>query len=506
MRKTAIPFLVVLIISVITLPAIQTISASPDELKILSPHWEGILKEYKAAFEAYEATQGKTVEVTWVDLGGTSDIVKFIESEFEGKDPTDGIGWDLFWGGGVDPFINFAETNYLQGYNSTERSEIPESFAGIPMYDDLNDPPRWYGTALSGFGIVYNKAVLSAEGLPTPTTWEDLTKPEVKGWVGSADPRHSGSTHMAYEIMLQAYGWDEGLEIISLLGANVKSWPQSSSAIPKSVGAGDIAYGLAIDFYAWSEVNKHGEENIGYIMPEGLTVINPDSIGILNGAPNLEIAQDFVDFVLSTQGQKLWMLPVGAEGGPEEFTLGRLCILPDLYTELAGETIVPINPFEITTTLEYNATLGSSRWGLINDIIGALIIDSHADLVSSWSGIIETSNTLEEAGVTSDKISQAISKLGEAPLTEDAALGLNWSDTTVQNTKISEWHTFATEKYSDASSLSSLAGVDLIDTFKAQAQNNLYMGLGGGVVIGLVVGIVVVFMFMRRKEIAAVST
>jgi sensor c-di-GMP phosphodiesterase-like protein len=48
--------------------------------------------------------------------------------------------------------------------------------------------------------------------------------------------------------------------------------------------------------------------------------------------------------------------------------------------------------------------------------------------------------------------------------------------------------------------------VELIDTFKAQAQNNLYMGLGGGVVIGLVVGIVVVFMFMRRKEIAAVST
>jgi ABC-type Fe3+ transport system substrate-binding protein len=507
MRKVSIALLLMLSLSVL-IPAITLVAAVPVELKILSPHWEGIRDEFKAAFEAHEATQGKDVVVTFADLTGTSTIVNFIDSEFAST--PDGIGFDIFWGGGVDPFIVQAEKGQLQGY------QVPAaildkvaggeaSVAGVPMYDNVHDPPRWYGTALSGFGIIYNKAVLAAEGLPEPLTWLDLTDPEVKGWVGSADPRHSGSTHMAYEIILQAYGWDEGLELATLLGANVKTWPQSSSAIPKSVGAGDIAYGLAIDFYAWAEVNKVGAENVGYVMPEGLTVINPDSIGILKGAPNLEIAQDFVDYVLSEAGQKLWMLPPGADGGPIVETLGRMCVIPDLYTELAAETIVPTNPFEITNTLDYNATLGSARWGLVNDLIGALIIDSHTDLVSAWSAIIEADQTLQSADITSTKITEAITKLGSAPLTEAEALELDWDDPQVQNTAISDWHTAALTKYSEASSLATAAGVELVENLKAQAQTNLLTGLGGGAVVGLVVGVALAYVMGRRSEIAAIG-
>jgi ABC-type Fe3+ transport system substrate-binding protein len=501
MKKRAIILSLTIILATLVIPSVfVTVRAQTTELRILSPHWEGILKEYEAVFESMYPE----VDVVWTDLGGTSDIVKFIDSEFT-KTP-EGIGWDLFWGGGVDPFIDQAEKDHLEGYQvpSEILDEIPASLGGVPMYDDINSPPQWYGSALSGFGIIYNKAILAAEGLPEPSTWEDLTEPEVKGWVSSADPRHSGSTHMAYEIMLQAYGWEKGLEIATLLGANVKSWPQSSSAVPTAVGSGDVAYGLAIDFYAWSEVDRVGADKIGYVMPEGLTVINPDSIAILKGAPNLEVAQNFVDFVLSSEGQKLWMLPVGAEGGPTTYLLGRLCVMPDLYDELANETIVPINPFTITSTLEYNATLGSDRYGLVNDLLGALIIDSHTDLVSAWSAIIETNQTLNEAGVSSNLIDQAISELGSAPLTETQALALNWSDPEVQNTYISDWHTFAPEKYSDAIALSTSAGAELVETLRAEAQSNLMMGLGGGIVIGIVAGVAIAYGLMRRRETAAI--
>ncbi len=501
MKKRGVILSLTILLATLVVPSIfVTVRAQTTELRILSPHWEGILKEYEAVFEAMYPE----VDVVWTDLGGTSDIVKFIDSEFT-KTP-EGIGWDIFWGGGVDPFIDQADKGHLQGYQvpSEILDEIPASLGGVPMYDNINSLPQWYGSALSGFGIIYNKAILAAEELPEPSTWEDLTDPEVKGWVSSADPRHSGSTHMAYEIMLQAYGWEKGLEIATLLGANVKSWPQSSSAVPKAVGAGDVAYGLAIDFYAWSEVDKVGADKIGYVMPEGLTVINPDSIAILNGAPNLEVAQNFVDFVLSSEGQTLWMLPVGAEGGPTTYLLGRMCVMPDLYDTLSDVTIVPINPFTITSTLEYNATLGSERYGLVNDLLGALIIDSHTDLVSAWSAIIETSQTLSEAGVTSNLIDQAISKLGSTPLTETQALSLNWSDPEVQNTYIGDWHTFAPEKYSEASALSASAGAELVENLRAEAQSNLMMGLGGGVVIGLVIGVAIAYGLMRRKETAAI--
>lgn len=489
------------------------VSAEPDaNLVIVTPHWEGITNEFSASFkEYYKAKNGEDVIIEIIDVGGTSDVVKYIDSSFQAN--PEGIGIDLFWGGGVDPFIAQAEKGQLSAYQLPEEilSKIPETFAGIPVYDSEY---RWYGSALSGFGIIYNKAILQIEGLPTPTTWEDLTDPNVLGWVGSADPRHSGSTHMMYEIILQGYGWEEGLNIATEMGANIKTFPPSSSAVPKSVGAGDIAYGLAIDFYAWSEVAKVGEDKIGYVMPDGLTVINPDSIAILKGAPNQDVAEEFVNFVLSEEGQKLWMLPVGAEGGPQDYLLGRMSVIPELYSELGDQTVVPINPFEVETTLNYNATRGSLRWSLVNDIVGSTIIDSHSELISTWREIISMENTLQEAGITSSFIDQAKDKMGEAPVTEAKALQLTqeWGDAETRNTYISEWHDFSLNKYGSASNLVSLAGTDLVTQFEetmqelnAEKQNNLYMGVGGGVVIGAIIGYGIAYSMTRRREIEAVT-
>ncbi|UCD44973.1 MAG: extracellular solute-binding protein [Candidatus Bathyarchaeota archaeon] len=552
-KKLGIIITVLYVIMLAMGNVVGTVNAEPDaELVIISPHWEGIQQEFEAAFNTYyQATYGESVDISWLDVGGTSDDLKYIESGFEVT--PEGIGIDVFWGGGVDPYIVLADEGYLEAYQveADVLDKIPATFAGIPMYDSEY---RWYGSALSGFGIVYNKALLKLEGLPTPNTWEDLTDPQVKGWVGSADPSHSGSTHMMYEIILQAYGWEDGIKLATMMGANIKTFPQSSSAIPKSVGAGDIAYGLAIDFYAWSEVAKVGAENVGYVMPDGLTVINPDSIAILKGAPNLEVAQRFLTYVLSEEGQTLWMLPEGAEGGPETYMLGRMCVIPELFEELADVTVVPINPFQVTSTLEYDADLGSSRWSLVNDLVGATIIDSHEDLVSAWSEIIATEKTLAEAGITSDKIEEAKDKLGEAPLTLTEALAAveEWGDAEVRNQYLSDWHSFALTKYESATDITALARTELtthiesekeeletgfatekealeaqisalisqhesdlealetqyeavIDQVKSEKTSSMYTGLGGGAIVGLIVGFAASYYMSRQKEVSAVQ-
>jgi len=554
MKKKIGIILSILFVTMLAMSVFGTVNAEPDaNLVIISPHWEGITIEFESAFNAYyQATYGESVDIEWLYVGGTSTVIKYIDSQFEST--PDGIEIDLWFGGGVDPFIEQAEKGTLVAYQVDESvlSKIPADIAGVPMYDEEY---MWYGAALSGFGIVYNKALLKLEDLPTPETWEDLTDPAVKGWVGSADPRNSGSTHMAYEIILQAYGWEEGVKLATMLGANVKTFPPSSSAIPKSVGAGDIAYGLAIDFYAWSEVAKVGADNIGYVMPDGLTVVNPDSIAILKGAPNLEVAQRFLTYVLSEEGQKLWMLPVGAEGGPSEYMLGRMSVIPELFTELADVTVVPIDPYQMTSTLEYNAILGSLRYSFVNDLIGATIIDSHDELVSTWDEIIAAENALAEEGITSTKIEEAKDKLGEVPITLEASLVAagNWSDASLRNQYITEWHRFALSKYESASILTSLAEAELlqsdlesekeeieatyeseveeleaqietlttqheseiaaltsqytsvIDQTKAEKQGSLYTGLGGGAVVGLVVGFAISYYMARQKEIAAVA-
>jgi len=107
-----------------------------------------------------------------------------------------------------------------------------------------------------------------------------------------------------------------------------------------------------------------------------------------------------------------------------------------------------------------------------------------------------------------------VSRLSEVPITEAEmeALAANWSDPQFRNQYIQEWHTFAKQKYDDAMGLARTAGLDLVTSFQTQiadlkttAQNNLYMGLGGGLVVGLIIGLAFTLILSRRKELAAVK-
>jgi ABC-type Fe3+ transport system substrate-binding protein len=295
------------------------------------------------------------------------------------------------YGGGSDPFIKIASEGYFAPYKLPDEilSQIPKDLAGVPMYDSSY---MWYGAALSGFGIMYNKPVLQKLGLPQPKTWIELASPASVGWVSAADTRQSGSTHMAYEIILQGYGWEKGWQVITQIGANTKSFPASSTDVPPTVSKGDAAYGLTIDYYAWAEIAKNGADKIGYVLPEGLTVVNPDSIAIIKGAPNMDLAQRFEEFVLSDAGQSLWMLPAGAAGGPQKDTLGRMSVLPALYVKLGSKSIVPVNPFNLKSALNYNATTASAHFAVINDLIGSMIIDEHDALLAAWNEINDAAN------------------------------------------------------------------------------------------------------------------
>ncbi|MBI4641348.1 MAG: extracellular solute-binding protein [Candidatus Tectomicrobia bacterium] len=417
-------------------------ASAAKKLVLVSPHQESIQREFADAFkEWYKKKTGETVEFEWLDQGGTSSIMRFIRSEFS-KNPN-GINIDIFWGGGHEPYMALDQEKRLEVYKLPDAilSKVPKDFFGIPVYDPKY---TWYGTALSGFGIIYNKVVLKAEKKPEPQTWEDLTKPELKGWVGSADPRQSGSVHMSYAAMIEAYGWEKAWSIITKLGANVKNFTQSAGDTPRDVVAGEVGAGLAIDFYAWPRVEEFGADKVGYVLPKGLTVVNPDSMGILKGAPNLDVAKEFVNFVMSENGQKLWMLPKGAEGGPQKFTLGRLSVLPSLYKTLGKKSIVPLNPFEMGSLGKYDSDRQGKLWSLVNDLVGALLIDTHQDLVKAWEAVI--AGGMKPA---------AVAEMTKMPVTLEEAMTLSakWKDDAFRNQKINEWVKFAQEKYKKAAEL-----------------------------------------------------
>ena len=447
LKTTHLATLGMVLLCLMLLWSCQSPDKQQDQLIIISPHPESIETEFGNNFEKwYEAQTGRPVETDWRDVGGTSSNYRFIESEFE-RVP-DGIGIDIFFGGGTDSYLRLAEMDLLTSYKlpDAQLKQIPQAYHGIPVYDSKY---RWYGAALSSFGIMFNDQLREMKNLPKATKWEDLGDIALINQIGAADPRESGSAHMMYEIILQTHGWEKGFALLTKLGGNVKKFSAGSNVIPRDVGNGQVIYGLAIDFYAYSQIAALGSEKIKYVLPTDGTVVNPDSIAILKGAQNMAVAKKFVEFVLSKQAQKLWMLRDTDEEGPKwKGGLNRASVLPALYDEL-GDRCVVNNPFTLELSpFPYDADKGSARWDIVNDLFGILIIDSHIDLVDAWKTIAACKdNAKREAAITA---------LVEMPITEDEAMQVaadKWKDPTYRNEQIKEWGQFAKQKFKKAKDL-----------------------------------------------------
>ncbi|MHC4481629.1 MAG: ABC transporter substrate-binding protein [Planctomycetota bacterium] len=439
----ALTFVIVLGLPFALRPKAETVvEGRPSELEtrklvILSPHAESIQTEFERAFSQWTAeTRGFAVEIEWLDQGGTIQAIKFVDDRFDAN--PEGIRVDIFFGGGSDPFLHFSKKGLLRRLSLPEEilSRIPRVHAGAELYDaDL----RWFGACLSGFGIIYNRAILEFLDLPLPKTWADLGRPEYFTWVTSADPRLSGSMHMAYEIILQAYGWEEGWAHALRIGANCRAFSRGASDVPIDVAAGEAACGMAIDTYGLRAVAEAGEDRMAFVLPRGLTVVNPDGIAILKGAPNAELAGLFVQFVLSERGQKLWMLRAGAPGGPRKHTLFRLPLIPGMVQRYRQDSAVRIDPFQFEAGIEFDLDKKNRRWGILNDLLGACMIDVHQELSRAWAQLRNLPSG-----------DRRLRRLLEPPVSEDELLemaGARWEDAEFRAETVASWSAAASQRY-----------------------------------------------------------
>ena len=410
----------------------------PVELQALSPHPETVQQEFERAFSAWHARKhGRSVEIVWGDVGGgTSTIMRYITANFR-KSP-DGIGLDIFWGGGFVPYQKLAEDGLLdvcEVPDSILRSMAPD-VAGVPTRDAQF---RWYGSALSGFGIIFNKPRLARKGIPEPKTWTDLAAPQMLGEVGAADPRKSGSAYMAYEIVLQALGWEKGWSVLTRMAANARKFYQGASDIPKDISLGEVSAGPAIDFYAWAQVREDGPEKIGYILPQSMTVINPDAIAVLKGAPAREVARRLVEFVLSVEGQRLWYLKKGAPGGPVNDELGRIPVRMDVVEKHKAMSNVRFSPSQLKSDFRFSPDTYAARRKALKDLYGAVLIDAHPELVAAWKAVVKRGAKPDE-----------VRTLCRPPLTNASLSAMSvekWGDSAYRNRMIAKWSNEARRRY-----------------------------------------------------------
>jgi iron(III) transport system substrate-binding protein len=247
--------IVLALVAIVALPFIlrphRASSAQADDTLILiSPHNEAIRHEFSVGFQDwYKAKTGRTVFLDWRNVGGTSDITRYLTGEYvgsfrnlwtregkawsaeiqsgfqNGRLPSDApavvrearaafmassasCGVDLFFGGG--PFDFDGESRAGNLVDSGIRrlhpdwftpDKFPQSYGG-EEYIDPHD--LWFGTVLSSYGIIYNLDSLKRLGIQgVPDRWSDLTDPRFVGELGLCDPTKSGSIAAAFENVVQ---------------------------------------------------------------------------------------------------------------------------------------------------------------------------------------------------------------------------------------------------------------------------------------------------------------
>jgi len=407
------------------------VPAGAEELRILSPHRREVRLEYSRGFREWMAVRhGKDVTIEWLDVGGTSKIMKDLESRFKVSPQAPGV--DLLFGGGVSPFLRASRQGWLARVDVPQEllSEIPARCGGSPVYDPDGE---WFGVALSGFGILYNRILVERMGLPTPRTWEDLGRPEFFGWLGSGDPRSSGSVHMCYEIILQAYGFEEGWRLITCLCANVRRFGEGGGAVPREVAAGDVAAGMVIDQYAQTVVEAIGGDVMQFVLPEGVTVVNADAIAVIKGAPAPGLASRFIEYVLGDQGQRLLFQPAGTAG--QRYSLHRFPVRAALYD---GPDAPPTRPYEYRASFVYDTKTAGRRWRFMNDLIGVWLIDAHDDLATAWQTVIRRGAT---------EADMAVLCAFPVPVRDIDRVLADWDDSRKRQTIMNGWAQAARKRY-----------------------------------------------------------
>ncbi len=231
-------------------PRQPALAPADDTVVIITPHNEAIRTEFGRGFQAwYRARTNRTVTVDWRVVGGTSDITRFLESEYvaafrnlwTGKlhrewsaevqvgfaDPKlaaaapvaarearaaflaseVSCGMDLFFGGGSYDFVRQAQAGRIVPSRVRKTHPewftdaiIPRRFTGEQYWDDEG---CWYGNVVSSYGILYNVDALQRLGLTPPREWNDLADPRYARALALSDPTKSSSMAKAFENIIQ---------------------------------------------------------------------------------------------------------------------------------------------------------------------------------------------------------------------------------------------------------------------------------------------------------------
>ena len=157
---------------------------------------------------------------------------------------------------------------------------------------------RYLAATRNGGAIIINPDVLEEKGLPEPTSYRDLLKPEYKGLVSMPDPKSSGTGYMFVKSLVNAWGEEQAFEYFNALADNILQFTSSGSGPVNALVQGEAAIGLGMTAQAVTAINDGA--NLKILFFEEGSPYSLYGYAIPDGKQDRQCVKDVFDFFYST--------------------------------------------------------------------------------------------------------------------------------------------------------------------------------------------------------------
>lgn len=419
----------------LAIPMRRAFSQGTGHLSIVTSLPKELTDAYKAAFQ--RLYPGVSIDV---QQRGTQAAVTYL------KETASNNVADIFWASAPDAFEVLKDGGYLAQFKP-KASGVAEKIGDYP----INDPEGYYvGFALSGAAIMWNSRYAQAKGLPAVKEWEDLTKANMLDQLAMAMPSRSGSTHLTVETILQARGWENGWALLRAMCGNMRLITERSFGVPDGVTSGQFGYGAVLDYQALAARGAGFPVEFAY--PSDTTIV-PSNVAVVNKAPNEALAQQFIEFMLSEEGQQILFQP----------EVGRLPVRPASYVNAPEGSP---NPFEIKWGgkggFKFDALISEKRYAVVDTLFDQTITFQLDALKSVTKALheAEEANSASGHGDAKALIDDAKLLIAAVPFDAQKATSKEFADAfkgaseTVKGVRQAEleqqWSEFARNNYEQA--------------------------------------------------------
>lgn len=271
----------------------QEQSAEQQQLVVYSTIFAGYAERMKEEFEA--RNPGVTVEV--INPGGTEAMVSRLQAEANNPRA------DVVHSGGSSTYQVMKDAGLLQPADLGDigiPAEIPLGSGMLPTRDAES---YFYSWAILFSGFMINTEQMEQLGLPMPISYEDLTDPVYRGYVISPNPLRSSTAVTNVMAVVQAHGADRAWEIWEGLDANIGFYSDSTSNTYNLVARGEYPIAIIVNRPVY-EYQLQGWP-VEFVFPQDGTMVQDNAMAVVNGAQNPELANRFIEFILSEDMQRI---------------------------------------------------------------------------------------------------------------------------------------------------------------------------------------------------------